>query len=136
MVVEIKKYKITQSVFNQILVAHNSFYYNNKYEILGWCVSKDGKNLSRWIVLYKDKELLKIPYFENKSIYIEEKTNQKNNEKGWYTYYKTHDVYIYQIDLRKKVLIYYSECNNDSLMIISKTKEFLNDVNKKGQFFL
>lgn len=141
MIVELKKTKITKSIVQQSLLGSYSLFYNwEGYDVLGWCLVKTKHNI-RWTLLYKriSNQIIILPYISNhKKLEIIEKTVQKQNPEGGYSFPLILFIKVYCNDLNSTITILEqtTETNEQMNEKFNKCKEFLTIVNQKGQIYL
>lgn len=120
MKIEIKKCKITKTIFNQI-VKHNLF--NKDFEVLGWCNSND----KMFIVFYnnKTKQLSKLERFfkirmKEDFIQIDNHGNRKKH-------------FFVEVE---NITYDFKENNQEQIKFNEYLKSIILDVQLKGQFYL
>lgn len=141
MIVELKKTKITKSIVQQSLMGSYSLFYNwEGYDILGWCMIKSKHNI-RWTLLYKriSNQIIIFPYISNhKYLEIIEKSVQKSDPEGGYSFPLMLSIKVYCNDLNRtiNILEQTTETKEEMEQMFEKCKQFLIIVDQKGQIYL
>lgn len=141
MIVELKKVKITKSIFDQIQLGSNALYFNLlSYEILGWCrVLKKG-SYYRYVLLQHtgDKSLVKLRYIESeKDVTMKDINVQESDGKGGYIWPSKKVITLRWTDWNNSVT-YQQSLETDLQMIESMTKviSFIRSCKIAGQIYL
>lgn len=141
MVVELKKTKITKSIVDQSLLGNYNLYYNwDNYNILGWCLMRKSKHSYRYVLLYNNlsKSIVKLKYIlKDSHVELSKNRVKKAIIEGRYIYPELTSIKIYFIDFSDSQFIFQqTDESEDIISLFNKVKEFIAEVELKGQIYL